>query len=457
MEKSIWSKVQFAAGFGVLALVLFSALMLGANRPASWSLLTIGVAFFFIFQVLALFASPAPLVLRRALAPGLLFVAAALWGWAQSSPSFLTAFAHPVWALAPDGVPAISADPAQGRHAVMRMFCYAMVFVVMLCVCSRSDRAGMVLKGIALFSSALAIYGFYAFATGDNPILGDLAGRGAVHASFVNRNSYATYAAFGVMANLAVYLRISREDEGGLRQRLESFFAGAWIYALGAVLCLGAVSLTQSRAGGASALFGLAVFLLAWRNGRRGADPILLGVIIGVLLFVGATSATGLLERMISTDSAEARFIVYPAIWDGIFDRPLLGHGVGAFQEAFRAYIPLEAAAGEWVRAHSTYLELLFGLGVPAGGAVLLAQALLIWRIWRGVVVRRANRVFPCFALGCAATAALHSAFDFSLQMPATAALFAVILALGFAQSFPSREIRSAARRMGSARPREGA
>lgn len=448
MERSIWSRLQAIIGMTTLIVVLLSALMLGANRPVSWSMLTIVVTLIFVFQVLVIFASPAPLALRRALAPGLLFAGAALWGWAQSSPGFLTGFAHPVWAFAPDATPAISADPGQGRHAVMRMFCYAMIFVIMVCACARSERAGAVLKMIALFSSALAGYGFYTFIAGDNPILGELSGNGVMQASFVNRNSYATYAAFGMLANMAVYLRMAAGDECGLRHRLETFFSGAWIYALGALLCLGAVFSTQSRAGGASALFGLSVFLLAWRNGARRSDPVLVGLVIGVLLFVGATSATGLLERMIATDSAEGRFVIYPAIRDGILDRPFLGHGIGAFHEAFRAYIPLEGAAGEWVRAHSTYLELVFCLGAPAAVAVLLAQAFLVRKIWRGTVVRRGNRSLPCFALGCAVTAALHSGFDFSLQMPATAALFAVILALGFAQSFTHDEISAASGRL---------
>ncbi|MEE4188158.1 MAG: hypothetical protein V2I76_06890, partial [Roseobacter sp.] len=55
---------------------------------------------------------------------------------------------------------------------------------------------------------------------------------------------------------------------------------------------------------------------------------------------------------------------------------------------------------------------------------------------------RRKNRAFSCFALGCVGIAALHSVFDFSLQMPAVAALFAAALGLGYAQSFTNAEIK---------------
>ena len=443
MRGERFPRVQGIIGMVVLSMVLLSALALGANRPVSWSLLMIGVTLAFALQVAATFTNPVPLALQRALAPGILFMIAVLWGWVQSTPGLLHHFAHPVWDVVPDAPPAISADPGQGRHAVMRLLCYAMVFVVMVWTCAKSERAGRVLKAIALFSGALAGYGLYAFATGTNPILGDFTNSGIVQASFVNRNNYATYAAFGVLANISAYLHVTGQSDDDVRRRLEAFFTGGWIYALGALICLGALSLTQSRAGGGAAVFGLAVFLLAWgRNDKqRNGNLVLPLVILAVLIFIGATSATGLLERLIATDATEGRFTVYPAMIEGILDRPLLGHGIGAFHEAFRPYIPLEGASGEWVRAHSTYLELAFGLGLPATVAMLLAHALLTWQIWRGTIRRRDNRVFPCFALGCIATAALHSGFDFSLQMPATAALFAVILALGFTQSFTRAEV----------------
>jgi O-antigen ligase len=110
----------------------------------------------------------------------------------------------------------------------------------------------------------------------------------------------------------------------------------------------------------------------------------------------------------------------------------------------FRLYVPQEVASLEWLRAHSTYLELAFGLGLPATAAFFLAIGMIVWRIYQGSLARKNGRAFSCFALGCVAAAGFHSVFDFSLQMPATAALFAAILGLGFAQSFTRRAIKAA-------------
>jgi hypothetical protein len=55
-------------------------------------------------------------------------------------------------------------------------------------------------------------------------------------------------------------------------------------------------------------------------------------------------------------------------------------------------------------------------------------------------LTRRRNRVFACAAFACLVGAGFHALFDFSLQMPATAALFAVLLALGWSQSSSARK-----------------
>ena len=87
--------------------------------------------------------------------------------------------------------------------------------------------------------------------TGNNPILGEDA-TSSVSATFVGRNAYATYAILGLVANIALYMERSaaglRAAGGGqeLRDTLETFFGGAWIFALGALACCSAILFSQS-------------------------------------------------------------------------------------------------------------------------------------------------------------------------------------------------------------------
>jgi len=446
-----------------MACVLVAAIPLGSNRPVSWTLFSMAVTGLFVLQLLLDSVNRMPMQTKGLWFPALLFLGAIAWGFVQTLPGLPTGYIHPVWSGLTGAVGRISADPAQGHQVLMRYLCYAMIFWIAFKSALLPVRAGMMLKTIAIFSTALAAYGIYTLAVGYNPVLGEGEETKVVKATFVNRNSYATYAIFGVIANIAAYLHIvsgtrSSDDrwQNVLRDMLERFFDGAWIYALGALLCIGALTLTQSRAGGLAGLIGLLVFLTSWRGRGRRWNPLLLLVMLAVIGFVVFTSATGMTNRILATGPENGRFIIYPEVVKAIMDRPLLGHGLGSFHDVFRQYVPAEAAVGEWVRAHNSYLENAFELGLPATSAFYLALLIMAWRIRSATVKRARNRAFSCFALGCIAAAAAHSVFDFSLQMPAIAGLFAIILAMGWAQSFsirPDRKSRPAAKPVEPAAP----
>ena len=446
--------VQTLLLWAMVITVLAAALPLGAARPVSWTLLAMIITALFAVQLLYDNINALPAQTKGLWLPALLFFGAVGWGFVQILPNLPTEYIHPAWANVSDVSGYISADPGEGRQVLMRYLCYMMIFWIAFRASFASMRAGLILKAFALFSAVLAIFGLYTLAAGTNPILSESAEVKVVTASFVNRNSYATYAAFGALANLAAYLHIAsgtREDDNHwrsyIRDILERFFDGAWIYAVGFLACMGALSLTQSRAGGVAALVGLLVFLAAWRGKGRRWNPLMLLLIAAVLGFVVLTSATGMTNRILATGPENGRFLVYPEIVAAIQDRPLLGHGLGSFHDVFRQYVPAEAALGEWVRAHNSFLENAFELGLPAAAAFYLALALIVWRIRSGTIKRARNRAFSCFALAVVATGATHSLFDFSLQMPAIAAVFAVILGLGWAQSLPSASSRRSSRK----------
>jgi len=383
-----------------------------------------------------------------ALAPCVLWIGVVAWALLQSAPAASgwtpARWAHPVWTAvdAEEAIRSISADPFAGPTLAARLAAYAGMFWI-AARAALDARTALLLTGVAaLFSTGLATYGLVAATTGVNPILGLDGGPTVVTASFVNRNSYATFAAFGVLANLAMALRAAR-GVGSLREGVERFFAGMWLFALGALVCATALAATQSRAGVAAGAAGLIVFLVAWarRGGGRAGGVILA---LAITAFVAAIAGSGVVRRALGSGVEEVRFIVYPHVLEAARERLWLGHGLGAFQDVFRAHVPLEAAIGEWDKAHNSYLENLFELGLPATVAFYLALALVVARIARGAARRRRNHIHACLALGVATTAALHSAFDFSLQMPATAALFALLLGIGWAQSFRERELHGA-------------
>lgn len=450
---------QAIIGWSALLLTLLSALPLGSNRPVAWIALAV-LALVLLAAQLAVDASDREPTSRsgKLWLPGLLALAALAWGIAQTSPGAtrvltgaISAVApmlgwdgtvdlvHPLWRSV-DAPGAISADPVDGRHSALRVIAYLALFWIFVRTAESGTRALRMIQAIALFIAALGAFGLFAAATGNNVILGQ-AGNG-LSASFVNRNSFATYAAFGAIANLALLLDAARArpaDDGrgrALRQFLEDFFSGGWLFTAGFLVCATALVASQSRGGALAGVAGLAtVLVMARANARHGAGPVV-WLVLAAALFVFATSATGLLERLIATEAEETRFAIYGAVVEAIADRPLLGHGLGSFQDVFRAYVPPVGAWAEWDMAHNTYLEIAFELGLPAAASFFLAVLLVIARVARGALVRRRNLAVPLTGIGIAVTGAVHSAFDFSLQIPAIAAVFAAILGLAWTQSF---------------------
>lgn len=438
--------VQKGLLWAMLIIVCAASLPLGANRPLSWTVLSVLILLVFFVQVVIDLIQPPVDQLKGLWLPTTLFLGVILWGVIQVAPNMPDALLHPVWNFVPDATALISADPEQGQHMLMRLFCYAMVFWIAMRSATISSNADMIIRGFAVFSTCLAIFGLYALATRNNVILGEGEQDHILSASFVNRNHYATYAAFGLFANIAAYMQFfqserlnSQQMTSFLRDLLERFFQGAWVFAIGGLLCITALVLTQSRAGNISALMGLIMLAAVWQKRGKQSNPILWIVLIAIVGFVAFTNATGLANRFLAEPGEVGRFDAYPDVIRAILDRPWLGHGLGSFEDIFRGYLKPELGYGEWGQAHNSYLENALELGLPAAAAFYAALMLVAMRIYRGARTRRNNRAFACLALACLTTAALHSVFDFSLQIPAVTTAFAMILGVGWSQSFSHR------------------
>lgn len=439
-------KIQSIIGWLTLLSVLLSAIALGANRPVAWTFLALFIFLLFTAQILKDSLSGRRPILSHLWFPGLLFCGVMAWAFAQTLPGFLTPSHHPIWQFVPDIPGSISADPSKGYHHIMRLFCYAMVFWIAASSCQDRESARRYLVGIAVFSTALAIFGFYAFMVGHNVILGDKA-TAVVSSTFVNRNSYATYAVIGALANFVLFQKaMGQSFSHGIRDSLETFFGGSWLFGIGLLICLSAVVSSQSRAGAMAGLIGFIVAILAFKVQNSKRTWFLPLFLVGLFGFVATVVSSGLLHRVFTSTDEDARFLIYPRIIEAIGERPMLGHGLGAFQDVFSKSVPLEAAFAEWDMAHNVYLEFIFELGIPAALCLFLALGAVTVTIMRGIFKRKRGLEFPVFAIATIAATAFHSFFDFSLQMPAIAALFAWVVGMGFSQSFSSGNDKTANR-----------
>jgi O-antigen ligase len=349
----------------------------------------------------------------------------------------------------------ISLNPEQTLTSLGRLLTYGGVFWLSLQLCRDPNRARRGLRLFVVAGFAYAIYGLLAQFSGSEQILWfrERADVAHVTSTFVNRNSYATYAGLALIGAIGLFLDslgslLHPEDSRRVKaERVLRHLLGRGAPLTVAILVIATALLrTASRAGTLSTLFGLVVLTLAMlRAGsiRRGQVVTLsiAVVITGVAVF--SLSGDDLTTRLDARESGNSsRRDVYALVVRAIGDAPLLGTGYGSFPDVFPIYRDDSIrGTNTWRRAHNTYLENTLELGIPAAIALFAAIGTCAGYCWLGILRRRRNWVFPSIGVATTALVAAHSSIDFSLQIPAVSIGYAFLLGLACAQSFPTRDV----------------
>lgn len=442
------------AFWAFLLIVILALLPFGANRPWSWSLLSLLLGAVTLLWVASkvLDRGRIAVPLRRCWPFLALFGLIVLWPLLQSSGFPPASWHHPLWSQAAEalGEPlngAVSVNPGATREAVMRLLGYGAVFWLALQFGRNTYRARQLLWALACSAAPYALYGLIVKATGNDTILwfDKWAYPNSITSTFVNRNSYATFAGMGFLCTLGVIVVYSRGNlanpftHGGMSRMMDSFGAGGWIFALMVLTVLTALLLTHSRGGFLSTLIGTLVLILSLANAHRlrlRTAMIYCGLFIAGTVLMIVISGTVTLQRI---DQAEAlsneRFRVFRLAGEAIGDAPLTGSGLGSFQWIFMLYRE-EALVRFYDKAHNSYLEFILGAGLPAFVVMISWFAMVACYCLRGTIVRQHDAIFPCLALAVLALAGTHALVDFSLQIPAVAVTFCLLLGLGVAQSW---------------------
>jgi O-antigen ligase len=274
-----------------------------------------------------------------------------------------------------------------------------------------------------------------------------------LRSTFVNRNHFATWQGLTILCALAYfYQRMSRPESQPYavprdrEDQVEAFVLKAWKPMIALLLMVTALVLTHSRGGFVAAVAGAAILLwlldrrLAARpgSGRRTFSRITAGTALVVASIAFFLTSEVLLDRINRTDiTAEERVAVFGNIQRAIGDNPALGFGYGTFADSFRLYDQNEGPV-HYDRAHNTWLENTFELGVPAALLLYAALAGVAVTCWRGVRRRHRDWIYPATGVAAAVLVGVHAMVDFSIQIPAVAMLFALILGVACAQSYSS-------------------
>jgi O-antigen ligase len=452
-------RVQTPAVFWVLlVVVVLVPLPLGAVDTWSWGLLAVIVgALLAVWSARVLLGREAPAFGGRRLWPLLLpFFLVAAWIWLQTVAFTPAPWHHPLWASAAlalnEPLPgAISLDPFESLSGLARLLSYAGIFFLALQYGQRSARVRLGLLWVTYAGLIYALYGLIVHFLDLRSVLifRKVAYLEDLTSTFVNRNSYATYAGLGLICASALLLLLimqtlqatPRVHRRSVRV-LTTIAERGWPLILAFLAMLLALLLTHSRAGFASTVLALATLLVttavSGSVNRRMLLAIGGGGLVVLTLFVAVNGAQMLQRFSELSQSDRERPMVYEATLDAIDDAGALGTGLGTFPQVFRFYRTPEIERS-FDKAHSTYLENALELGVPAAVLLFLIPAMLALACFIGLLRRRRDAIYPCVGLAATALVATHSVVDFSLQIPAVAATYAFLLGLACAQATSSR------------------
>jgi O-antigen ligase len=443
----------------VLTLVLLAPLPLASVHSWAWGLIaSITALLVFAWGIGMLWSREAPAVGLHTAWPFLIpFLLVVGWISLQATSMTPAAWHHPLWedADGPLGTVvggSISLDPFETRSALARLLAYAGIFWLSLQYCRSAAHARQVILVLAIAGLAYAAYGLAVEFTGGDMALWYFRGANSdrVTSTFINYNSYATYAGLGLVCATGLLVALLFDAAGShlsskerLRAVLEAIAGWGSLLPVAWVVIATALLLTGSRGGLASTALGLVALLAAFgatpaARFRQVAALASVVAIAGVALFVYSGDRTA--QRMAEFElEDEWRFNIYELTVEAIGDAPWLGTGYGTFEDTFRIYRD-ERIHGTIAMAHSTYLENALELGLPAAGLLFLTIAALFGRCLIGVRVRRRNAIYPCIGVGATVLIAAHSTVDFSLQIPAVAATYALLMGAAVAQSWGSAE-----------------
>ena len=459
----------------LLLVIHLAPVALGANRPLPWfynaafaGLIVAGLA------ISNLAASSRRDDEWRAIVslalPLVLLGAVAVWAIVQIVPASGPLPAHPVWAFAGQAAGELwtgrlSVDPVAGALAIIRLATAVCVFLAVFLVCRTRRIARLFLAVFAWVAIAYAVYGIARLMLPADKVLWfDATSHGVPAGPFLNRNNAATYFGLGALAALGViWLRQQKfpNATGGRRAFINlvgriSGGNGVWITVF--VVLASCVLLTGSRAGSIAFATSLGAFFLFVHRACRASDTEknrgfaravagfgttagALAMAFGLALLAGGTVGERIAELGLEPDG---RMFVYGPTLAAVSDNLYTGSGLGTFEDIFPHYrAGADAARQVWDKAHNDYVELFLGLGLPMALVALAVVFVLVRLLHHGLKVRRRDQAYCAVALSACVLVGVHAVVDFSLQIQAVALSFAMLLAIGVAQSAPTPKTRN--------------
>ncbi|HTO29654.1 MAG TPA: O-antigen ligase family protein [Pararhizobium sp.] len=437
----------------VLGVVFLSPFAFGSTKPSFWLLWSVLLS----LCGTILFARMALSGARFRIAPRNLM---GLFGLFAVLGIYMAFQALPLGSLAPSvstvadptariALNTISLTPHDTILALTRWANYGLLFFLVLQMTSNPQRARVFINLVYWAIVIHAVVGLLFLLQFGDTILGIPKWKyfGSAMGGFINRNSYATFLAFGSV--IGINLMIERMTETNPGKGDSSLFSrylgkgGVVIIGLGWIVLVMTLIATNSRMGVFAACCGMiASVLMALAKRTAGTNRI---VIWTFLLLIPAIVGLGIIgygttfiERVGDVDAAaDVRMQLYQQVVTMIETRPFLGFGGNSFEYAYPLFHQAPVSVDlVWDKAHSTYLALWAEYGLVFGSIPMLIVATILFQLGAAYLKVPGQDMLLRSGIGIILVGAVHSLVDFSLEIEAVTFAFVVIVATAWARRF---------------------
>lgn len=444
--------------WAIVALVVLLPAPLGGIYQWSWGLMSsvVGIVLALWSGRVALGMQDAGFGMRKVWLLEVTFGLVIIWILLQTVSFTPAAWHHPLWSTTADvlgdvAYSAISLNPSDTLSGLVRLLAYAGIFWIALQYCRRAPRARQALLAVVYSGLAYAVYGIAIHLLPSNsiPIFSKTMNGEDLTSTFLNRNSFATYAGLALVCCTGLILALRTQTPAsmtGVKQRAMRFVEVArgrgWPLLVAWPVLLLALLLSHSRTGLFSTVLGLLALVamagLARVTNRRLATAfgaLCLAGLYWVVRVGGDQPLTRLLEN---SPNLGERSLIHERILIAIRDALALGTGFGTFEEAFRFYRTSEIPSS-FEMAHSIYLENVLELGIPAASALFSLFVFFLILCGVGINRRRRDAIYPCVGLAATVLISADIFIGLSLQVPAVTATYMLIVGAACAQCWSSR------------------
>ncbi|MCP4697348.1 MAG: hypothetical protein GY862_10925 [Gammaproteobacteria bacterium] len=444
---------------GLLVLMVWAPLPYASNHAWAWAILEIGIftlTLVWLWKYLRGEVSLTP-VFHKARPILILWLMVLLYigfqclplphSWVESISSqaaWLHSLPKDISARAESA--ALSVDPYATTVGLLKTLSYVLLFSLALLTVRSRTRIRQIAYALVFSGLFQAVYGSLMTLSGleFGFFHEKVHGRGVATGTFVNRNHLAGYLGMCLAMGIGLLIaQLEESSENGWRQRLVSLFA--WILSakmrlrLYLVMMVIALVMTHSRMGNTAFFAGMCIAgvigLLLSRHATRATMVLLISLVVIDIFIVGAwfglEKVTQRIEQTTLTKAKRDEVDIYSfRYWQ---DYRLTGSGLGSYYAAFPRYQRSDTE-GFWKHAHNDYLEFATETGL-IGLILLSCVVLLSLRVALLAQFRRHDPLARGVAFSVAMTIIIlliHSSVDFNLQIPANAATFMLLLALGW-------------------------